>query len=151
MSLGYPCCGSLVTDVHAPDCPNAVPEPTLARGEREEMPKRRFLETHVFLFDDGVRDYEFAIGLGRRDDDTVGELFLNIGKDGALLCVMSHDSAVLVSLLLQYGCPRDVIRGAIMRNPNGTAAGPVGAALDLIERLETERTGAPIADRAGEG
>lgn len=110
----------------------------LDRGERRELPRRRFLETHSFEFFDGVRTYDYKVGIGRVDDE-VGEIFLNVGKDGALIGTMSHDCAVLVSLLIQYGCPRDVIRGAVLRNPDNTAAGPVGAVLDMIEQLEETR------------
>jgi hypothetical protein len=39
---------------------------------------------------------------------------------------------VAVSLALQHGCPLETLRGAVLRNPNGTASSPLGVALDLI-------------------
>jgi len=45
---------------------------------------------------------------------------------------MASDSAVLCSLLLQYGVPIDVIRHALMRDGNGRASGPLGVVLDLL-------------------
>lgn len=113
-------------------------------GERHEMPQRRMLETRLFTFFDGIREYFFSLGIGRRPDLSVGEVFMNIGKDGAILGAMSHDSAVLASLAMQYGCPLDAIRAALLRNPNGTAAGPIGAVLDMIAEQEAQRlAGAP--------
>jgi len=36
------------------------------------------------------------------------------------------------SITLQYGCPLDVLRRALLRDSQGRASTPVGAALDII-------------------
>jgi hypothetical protein len=42
--------------------------------------------------------------------------------------------AMLPSVALQYGVPIDVIRGALLRNPNGSACTPLAAALDELAK-----------------
>jgi ribonucleoside-diphosphate reductase alpha chain len=41
--------------------------------------------------------------------------------------------AVAASLALQFGCPADTLRKALLRLTNGSAAGPLGRLLDLAE------------------
>jgi hypothetical protein len=65
----------------------------------------------------------------------VAELFLNYAKTGTAIETQAHDAAVTVSLALQYGVPLDVLRHAVKRNANGSAAGPIGAVLDKIAGL----------------
>jgi hypothetical protein len=49
------------------------------------------------------------------------------------------DGAVVASIALRYGVPLEVIRHALMRNRDGSACGPLGAALDLLHEREAER------------
>jgi hypothetical protein len=44
----------------------------------------------------------------------------------------AKDSAVVCSIALQFGVPLDVIRKALLRDAQGHAASPLGAALDLL-------------------
>jgi hypothetical protein len=46
--------------------------------------------------------------------------------------VLASDAAIAVSLALQHGAPLDEIRHALKRDARGNAAGPIGAALDLV-------------------
>jgi hypothetical protein len=46
-------------------------------------------------------------------------------------------AAVAGSLALQHGCEFETLRRAVLRNPDGGAASPLGMALDLIA-AETE-------------
>jgi hypothetical protein len=39
---------------------------------------------------------------------------------------------VAASLCFQFGCPLDVLRRALLRDPHGRASTPLGAALDRI-------------------
>jgi hypothetical protein len=41
---------------------------------------------------------------------------------------------VVASIALQYGAPLDIIRRALLRDPQGVAASPLGAALDLCSK-----------------
>ena len=70
--------------------------------------------------------------MSRFADGSIGEVFLNNHKVNSQADVSARDAAVVASIALQYGAPVDVIRRALMRNADGTASGPLGAALDLI-------------------
>jgi ribonucleoside-diphosphate reductase alpha chain len=70
-------------------------------------------------------------------DGRVAELFLQNHKAGSQADANARDSAVAASLALQFGCPIETLRGAVLRNADGQASTPLGAALDLID---TERT-----------
>lgn len=117
---------------------------TIPRGERAEPAPRRYHES--FPFEHAGFKYRASIGRNAIVDGDgrlagagpVVEIFLNAGKEGGLLTVLAHDQAILTSLLLQYGCPIDDIRRALLRNSNGTAAGPVGVLLDQLAAEECE-------------
>jgi hypothetical protein len=47
--------------------------------------------------------------------------------------VCARDSAVIASLALQHGASVDELRRVLSRNADGSAGGPLAAALDLIE------------------
>jgi hypothetical protein len=87
----------------------------------------------------------YKIGLGRpiacngscggrpRLGDII-EVFLNAQKVNSQLDVVASDGAILMSMLLQYGCPPADIFHAMKRNPDGSAASPLGrAAAYLVE------------------
>jgi hypothetical protein len=65
-------------------------------------------------------------------DGRLAEIFLSNGHAGSDLDSAARDSAVVVSIALQYSVPLDVIRRAILRNSDGTAATPIGVALDIL-------------------
>jgi hypothetical protein len=46
--------------------------------------------------------------------------------------ILASDAGVAASLALQYGCPLETIRKALMRDERGFATGPLGVALDLV-------------------
>ena len=101
----------------------------LLRGEREELPARRPHES----FDFALGDVVYTAGIGRRPADlSICEVFLNAGKDGSMLGTLANDAAILVSLLIQYGCPLHVVLHAMTRNPDARAAGQIGAMLDRL-------------------
>jgi ribonucleoside-diphosphate reductase alpha chain len=45
---------------------------------------------------------------------------------------MTSDAAVAASLALQHGCNIDTLRQALLREENGSAAGPLGMMLDIL-------------------
>jgi ribonucleoside-diphosphate reductase alpha chain len=63
---------------------------------------------------------------------TADELFIRNHKAGSMAGINASDAAVLFSIARQYGAPLDVLRKALMRDSQGHALGPVGAALDRI-------------------
>ena len=96
---------------------------------RETLPNRRRGE--VFAFEhEGIR---YRSTISRFPDGRLAEVFLDGGKPGAGAAVVAHDVAVAASLALQFGCPADTLRKALLRLSNGSAAGPLGRLLDLAE------------------
>lgn len=91
----------------------------------------------------------FKIGIGRHteisDADqalviTLGaftEVFVNAQKPNSALDVICSDGAILMSLLIQYGCPIETIQHAMKKDPGGSPASPLGYAANLLsETLE---------------
>jgi ribonucleoside-diphosphate reductase alpha chain len=68
------------------------------------------------------------------DDGRIGELFLASNKSGSQADASCRDAAVAASLALQFGCPLDVLRNALLRDVRGMAATPLGVVLDLVEQ-----------------
>ena len=95
---------------------------------RERLPNRRASTT--FKLDVGNLHYTCTFSCFA--DGRVGELFLSNTKSGSQSDANARDSAVAASLALQFGCPSEVLRGAVLRNANGAASTPLGAALDAI-------------------
>jgi hypothetical protein len=63
--------------------------------------------------------------------DRVAEVFLSSHKLGSQADANARDAAVAASLAFQYGCPLDVLRGALLRDSRGRPATPLGVALDI--------------------
>jgi hypothetical protein len=95
---------------------------------RTTLPQRRSHEAFNFTH----WDQRYAVGIGRAADGSLKEIFINGGKTGMQMDTLARDSAVLLSIALQYGVPIEPMRHAITRNSDGTACGPIGALLDLL-------------------
>jgi hypothetical protein len=95
---------------------------------RAKLPDRRLHE----LFEIDHERIHYIVGLGRFQNGEVAEIFLNTSKTGTAAAVNAQDAAIAASLLFQHGCPTETLRRALTRNPDGSAAGPLGAVLDLL-------------------
>jgi hypothetical protein len=95
---------------------------------RARLPDRRLHE--LFEIDNGGIHY--VVGVGRFQNDELAEIFLNTPKTGTAAAVNAQDAAIAASLLFQHGCPTETLRKALTRNPDGSAAGPLGAVLDIL-------------------
>src|SRR5262245_24851059 len=100
---------------------------------REHLPNRR--ASASFELDLGSLRYSCSFSCFA--DGRVAELFLQNHKVGSQADANARDSAVAASLALQFGCPLETLRGAVLRNADGSAATPLGAAIDVIA---TEKT-----------
>jgi ribonucleoside-diphosphate reductase alpha chain len=98
---------------------------------RRQLPNRRGHE--VFDFEHGGIYY--TAGIGRFDSGDLAEIFLNTKKHGTAVDVNARDAAVAASLLVQHGCPLDTLRGALTRNGDGSASGPLARALDILTEI----------------
>lgn len=96
---------------------------------RAVLPSRRFHEAITFRH----WGIEYVAGLGRASPSAkVSEIFLNAGKLGGQSDTLARDSAVLLSIALQYGVPVEIMAHAITRDVDGSPTGPIGALLDLM-------------------
>jgi ribonucleoside-diphosphate reductase alpha chain len=69
-----------------------------------------------------------TVSAARFEDGKLAKIFLNTRKHGTAVDVNARDAAVAASL----GCPVDTLRGALTRNSDGSASGPLAHALDLL-------------------
>lgn len=97
---------------------------------RRILPQRRSCET--FEIDYGGLAKSHTITLGFYDDGTLGEVFINGGKSGEVVEGIARDSAVLLSLALQYGAELENIKSAITRDEQGAPSSIVGAVVDQL-------------------
>jgi hypothetical protein len=96
---------------------------------RRKLPNRRRAETRNIKPHDGLA---YTATFGHFADGSVGEIFLQNHKPGSQADSNARDSAVAASLALQYGCPLEVLRNALLRDAHGRPSTPLGAALDAI-------------------
>jgi hypothetical protein len=97
---------------------------------RERLPNRRSAAS----FDFEVAGLRYTATVVRFPDGRIGEVFLQNCKPGSQSDFNARDSAVAASLALQFGCPLETLRGAVLRNADGAAATPLGVALDIISK-----------------
>jgi ribonucleoside-diphosphate reductase alpha chain len=101
-------------------------------SQRQRLPSRHGSVT----FDLSNENLTFTCTAARGDDGTVLEVFLQNHKAGSMAGITASDAAVCASLALQFGCPFETLRRALMRDPRGKASGPLGAALDQIAGMK---------------
>jgi hypothetical protein len=99
---------------------------------RERLPSRRAHQSFP-VEHNGLR---FTVGVGRYADGQLAEVNLNTDKVGTGFDTVLRNSAILLSIALQFGADAEVIRRAMLRNGDGSAAGPIGAVLDLLRGLQ---------------
>ncbi len=104
-------------------------------SHRIQLHQRRHLET-IAVEHEGQR---FKVGIGREmlcgDREQLGpivEVWLNAQKANSAIDVLASDGAILMSMLIQYGCrPAEIVK-SMKRNTDGTPASPLGMAAALI-------------------
>jgi hypothetical protein len=74
---------------------------SLARGERERLPKRR----ESFTYELELNNHKVYVTLGLYEDKRVGEIFLAVSKHGSMLRTALSTWAVAISKALQFGMP----------------------------------------------
>jgi hypothetical protein len=95
---------------------------------RQRLPNRRASATFEFV----VGGLAYTATVSRFPDGRIGEIFLQNHKPGSQADANARDSAVAASLALQFGCPVDTLRHALLRDSQGRASTPLGCALDLL-------------------
>jgi ribonucleoside-diphosphate reductase alpha chain len=95
---------------------------------RQRLPNRRASETFALR----CAGLAYVATVSRFDDGRIAEIFLSNHKAGSAADTAARDSAIVASIAMQYGAPVDVIRKALLRDPQGWAGSPLGVALDLL-------------------
>jgi hypothetical protein len=96
--------------------------------ERARLPNRR----RCISFDIEIAGLRYKATSGYFRDGSLAEVFISNHKAGNASDVAARDGGILVSLLLQHGCPVETIARAVSRNADGSASGVIGAVLDKI-------------------
>jgi hypothetical protein len=95
---------------------------------RSRLPNRR----PALTFDFQCNALHYTATVGHFDDGRIGEVFIQNTRPASMSDCYARDAAVAASLALQFGCPLDVLRRALLRDARGTASTPLGAALDRL-------------------
>jgi hypothetical protein len=95
---------------------------------RERLPNRRQCESFEFRH----AGLDFTLAAGFYPDGRIAEIFLSSHKPGSPIEAIVRDAAVTLSIALQFGVPIETIRQALTKDHDGSAATPLGAALDAI-------------------
>ena len=95
---------------------------------REDLPMRRAAET----FDIEFSGVKVTVSFGYYDDGRPGEVFVASTKTGTAVDTMARDSAVLVSLALQYGVTPQVLERALMADAHGRPEGFAGKIAHIL-------------------
>jgi len=97
-------------------------------SERMKLPQRRASES----FSVECHGLRYVATISRFADGRVAEVFLQSHKAGSQADANARDAAVAASLCLQFGCPLEVLRRALLRDARGVASSPLGAAIDRL-------------------
>lgn len=98
-------------------------------SHRLRLRDRRELET-IAIEHEGQR---FKVGLGREAPGSpVVEVWVNAQKVNSPIDVLASDGAILMSMLIQYGCPAEEIIKSMKHNSDGKPASPLGVAAQLV-------------------
>lgn len=93
--------------------------------ERKRLPNRR--DSDALTFSHEGHTVHATVSFDA--DGKLAEIFLNSGKTGTLIDIVMREMAVVVSIALQYGVPRELIENALPKLTDNSPAGPLGSAL----------------------
>tara|TARA_Y100000590_G_scaffold51348_1_gene53966 strand:+ start:6032 stop:6892 length:861 start_codon:yes stop_codon:yes gene_type:complete len=91
-------------------------------NERSKMPYRR----KGYIQKVSIGDHKIYLHTGEYDDGKVGEIFIDMNKEGELVKALMNNFAIAISLGLQYGVPLDEFVDAFIETkfePSGEIKG----------------------------
>ena len=110
-------------DINEPDVPNVVPKKTNKNtNDRYKMPDRR----KGYIQKVSIGDHKIYLHTGEYDNGKIGELFIDMNKEGELVKALMNNFAIAISLGLQYGVPLDEFVDAFIETkfePSGEIKG----------------------------
>lgn len=77
----------------------------MGETNRRRLPKRR----QGLIFSGAVSGHQVTVSTGEHEDGTLGEIFVDMHKEGAAFRSLMSNFAILVSLCLQYGVPLETL------------------------------------------
>jgi hypothetical protein len=95
---------------------------------RERLPNRRQCESFEFRH----AGHPFTSTAGHYPDNRIGEIFISSNRAGSQVEAVARDSAIAVSIALQFGADLQTICSALTRDHDGRPATLLGAALDAL-------------------
>jgi ribonucleoside-diphosphate reductase alpha chain len=101
-------------------------------SQRRRLPNRR----PSLVFDIELNGLRYTASVSRFPGGDVAEIFLQNHKPASQSDCNARDSAIAASLALQFGCPIETLRKALLRDAQGRPSTPLGAALDAIGNME---------------
>jgi len=91
-------------------------------NNRSKMPDRR----KGYIQKVSIREHKIYLHTGEYDDGKVGEIFIDMNKEGELVKALMNNFAIAISLGLQYGVPLDEFVDAFIETkfePSGEIKG----------------------------
>lgn len=101
---------------------------------RRMLPNRRPCE----LYDLQFEQIKYAVSIGHFEDQQPAEVFISSELPTSATANIARDTAILISLCLQYGVPVAVMRSAITRLSDEQPASIIGAILDSLGPSEDD-------------
>ena len=105
-----------------PDAGNMTSTHFIKNKERSKMPDRR----KGYIQKISISDHKIYLHTGEYDDGKVGEIFIDMNKEGELVKSLMNNFAIAISLGLQYGVPLDEFVDAFIETkfePSGEIKG----------------------------
>ena len=110
-------------DTNEPDSKNANMQKFIKKNnDRSKMPDRR----KGYIQKISIGDHKIYLHTGEYDDGKVGEIFIDMNKEGELVKALMNNFAIAISLGLQYGVPLDEFVDAFIETkfePSGEIKG----------------------------
>ena len=80
-----------------------IQKTSIKNKNRSKMPDRR----KGYIQKVSIGDHKIYLHTGEYDDGKVGEIFIDMNKEGELVKALMNNFAIAISLGLQYGVPLD--------------------------------------------
>ena len=109
-------------DLNKLDSANINIQKIKKNNERSKMPDRR----KGYIQKVSIGDHKIYLHTGEYDDGKVGEIFIDMNKEGELVKALMNNFAIAISLGLQYGVPLDEFVDAFIETkfePSGKIIG----------------------------
>ena len=98
---------------------------------RHRLPNRRQQMSIDFIH----AGLHFTMGIGMYEDGRIVELFISSNKPGSPIEALARDTAIIMSIGLQYRADLEVIRAALTRGDADGPASLIGAAIDALMQI----------------